>query len=63
MDTNSAGAAVQTNGLNAESAWRLIHDAMQGLKFGSVTLTVRDGKLIQVDRTAGEPLRRVGLLG
>lgn len=63
MDTNSAWAAMQTGGLNAESAWRLIREAMQGLKFGSVTLTVRDGQLIQVDRTAGDTLRRVGLLG
>jgi hypothetical protein len=63
METNTAWAAVQTTGLNAESAWRLIREAMQGLKSGLVTLTVRDGQLIQVDRAAGNSARRVGLLG
>lgn len=45
-------------GLADESAWRLIRDAMAGLKFGSVTLTVRDGLLIQVHRADGGAVLR-----
>jgi hypothetical protein len=48
----------QDEGLAADSAWRLIRDAMQGLKFGSIILTVRDGLLIQVNRAEGGALLR-----
>ena len=51
-------AAISTlerdQGLSPESAWRLIREAMQGLKLGSVTLTIRDGQLVQVDRADAE---------
>jgi hypothetical protein len=37
---------------------RLVHDALRGLQFGTVTLIVQDGKVIQVDRTEKTRVRR-----
>ena len=31
--------------------WSLIHDALSRLRFGSIQLTVHEGKLVQIDVT------------
>ncbi len=36
---------------NLSWAWRQIEDALRSLRFGSVTLLVQDGVIVQVDRT------------
>lgn len=36
---------------NARWAWRSIEEALRSLQFGSVTLLVQDGIVIQVERT------------
>jgi hypothetical protein len=38
--------------------WRHINDALRGLQFGTVTLIVQDGLVIQVDRTEKRRLPR-----
>jgi hypothetical protein len=37
---------------------RLIDNALRGLQFGTITLIVQDGKVIQVDRTEKTRVRR-----
>ena len=37
--------------LEQDEAMQLVQEALQGLKFGVVTITVQDGKVVQVDRT------------
>jgi hypothetical protein len=41
-----------------EATWRLVQDALRGMQFGTVTLTVQDGVVIQVDRTEKTRVRR-----
>jgi hypothetical protein len=41
-----------------ETVLHAIRDAMRGLQFGSVTLVVQDGLIIQVDRLEKNRLRR-----
>lgn len=41
-----------------DTVLRAIRDAMRGLQFGSVTLVVQDGLIIQVDRLEKNRLRR-----
>ncbi len=38
--------------------WKHLHDALRGLQFGTVTLIVQDGLVIQVDRTEKRRLTR-----
>ena len=40
-----------------ESTLQLIREALQNLKFGTVTLIVQDGLVIQVDRTERRRIR------
>ena len=37
--------------LNLRWTWQHIEDALRGLQFGSITLLVQDGVVVQVDRT------------
>jgi hypothetical protein len=52
----------QTNGatpFNArEQDWQQIHDALRGLRYGSVNIIVQDGVIVQVDRTEKHRLRQ-----
>lgn len=41
-----------------DPAWRLIREALQGLRFGSVTVIVQDGVVIQVERSEKKRLPR-----
>lgn len=36
---------------NLRWTWQRIEDALRGLQFGSITLLVQDGVVVQVDRT------------
>jgi hypothetical protein len=59
MSTNSApcsGAA--TNGrLPTEEELREISASLRGLRYGSVSIVVQDGVIIQIDRTEKKRLR------
>ena len=41
----------ETQNVNQAWTWQQIEDALRGLRFGSVTLLVQDGVVVQVDRT------------
>ena len=41
-----------------EATWRLVREALRGMQFGTVTLIVQDGVVIQVDRTEKTRVRR-----
>jgi hypothetical protein len=45
-----------------DAALQAIHDALRGLRFGSITVTVQDGVVVQVERLekrrVGRPARR-----
>jgi hypothetical protein len=43
---------------NEAQLWQHICDALRGLHFGTVTLIVQDGLVIQVDRTEKKRLPR-----
>ena len=38
--------------------WQHIRDALRGMQFGTVTLVVQDGRVVQVDRTEKRRLPR-----
>ncbi len=42
----------------ADVSWGVIREALRGLEFGSVTLIVQDGVLVQVERTEKRRFRR-----
>jgi hypothetical protein len=46
--TESASAPPRDPNLNW--AWRQLEEALRELRFGSVTLLVQDGRVVQVDR-------------
>ena len=46
------------SGANELPLWQHIRDALRGLHFGTVTLIVQDGLVIQVDRTERKRLPR-----
>lgn len=41
-----------------QQQWQSIRDALRGLRFGTVTIIVQDGVIIQIDRTEKRRLRR-----
>ena len=41
-------------------AWQFIEQALRGLRYGTVTVTVQDGVVVQVERTEKTRLRRGG---
>ncbi len=44
----------------AEGLWAHLEKALRGLRFGTVTLTVQDGVVVQVERTEKIRLPRGG---
>jgi len=48
--------------MHVEGQWpmRDIEEALRGLRFGTVTIIVQDGVVIQVDRTEKRRIRRGG---
>jgi hypothetical protein len=45
---------------NEAQLWQYIRDALRGMEFGTVTLVVQNGLVIQVDRTEKRRLQRRG---
>jgi len=44
-------------GTSQEPALRHVEDALRGLRFGTVTVIVQDGVVIQIDRTEKKRLK------
>ena len=42
------------------TALRYVEDALRGLQYGTVTITVRDGVIVQVERTERRRFQRGG---
>jgi hypothetical protein len=53
LPTNDKPAAAE-----GEPTWNNIQDALRGLQFGSVTLIVQDGLIVQIDRLERRRLPR-----
>lgn len=51
------GEGASTPQDNSDSAWRVVRDAVKGLQFGTVTVIVQDGVVVQVERTERRRLR------
>jgi hypothetical protein len=56
-------SAPQSNPPSSEQGLRSeelaqIHDALRGLKFGTVNVIVQDGVVVQIDRTEKRRIRR-----
>src|SRR5882724_11559743 len=58
MEQNRAEKADIEKGQLSDTSLRAIRDALRDLEFGSVTLIVQDGLVIQVDRLEKRRLRR-----
>jgi hypothetical protein len=43
---------------STDPTWRLVQESLRGMQFGTVTLIVQDGVVIQVDRTEKTRVRR-----
>ncbi len=55
---NSPPAGIGTNGrMPTEDELREIAASLRGLRFGSVSIVVQDGVIIQIDRTEKKRLR------
>jgi hypothetical protein len=48
---DEAGPRPAGPGRDRPSAWQHIEQALRGLQFGSVTVIVQDGVVVQVERT------------
>jgi hypothetical protein len=46
----AARSLPEGNKAPAEQPWREIQEALQGLQYGSVTVVVQDGHVVQVER-------------
>lgn len=49
--TRTEAADGQRGAANTDAALRRIGDALHGLRYGSVTVIVQDGVVVQIDRT------------
>lgn len=44
-------SASASNEVDVETAFEQIRQALRGLRYGNVTVTVQDGVIVQIDRT------------
>ena len=51
LGNGQAAAAARNSGEHGTHALERIREALQGLRFGTVTVIVQDGVVVQVDRT------------
>jgi len=51
LGNGHAAPAAQNSGEHGAHALERIRDALRGLRFGTVTVIVQDGVIVQVDRT------------
>lgn len=56
IDRPAPGAA--DSDATRDGEWQQIREALRGLRFGSVSIIVQDGVVIQIDRTEKRRLRR-----
>jgi len=61
-DKRYAGDASETSGADAKGPWPMqdIEGALRGMRFGSVTIIVQDGVVIQLERTEKRRFQRRG---
>ena len=67
LPSDSNASAANTNGANngahldrLQAAIEQIRDALRGLRYGSLTIQVQDGVVVQIDRTEKRRLQRPG---
>jgi len=58
MEENRAEPTFVEKGQLTDASLRAVRDALKNLEFGSVTLIVQDGLVIQIDRLEKRRLRR-----
>lgn len=60
MSNNSVLSEANSNGRDdrLNSALEQIRDALRGLRYGSLTIQVQDGVVVQIDRTEKRRLQR-----
>jgi hypothetical protein len=59
-ETHSAANAPSSAGDRGRQALREVEDALRGLQYGTVTIIVQDGVVVQVERTERRRLHRPG---
>jgi hypothetical protein len=57
INPGTAGATVEGGSSPTEPAIDHIRDALRGLRFGTVSIVVQDGLVVQIDRTEKRRLR------
>jgi hypothetical protein len=50
-ENRSSDAAPTTIGANLHWTLRQVEEALRGLRFGTVILSIQDGRVVQVERT------------
>ena len=61
MSSSSGPHSSHRPDADRDSELQQIREALAGLKFGSVTIVVQDGVIVQIDRTEKKRLQRRGL--
>ena len=56
--TESSSAAGQPAEAVSGAEWNQIRDALRGLKYGTVSIVVQDGVIVQIDRLEKRRIRR-----
>lgn len=56
MDTSLPPNALASDGGRQETAIEQIRNALHGLRYGNVVVTVHDGRVVQIDRTEKQRL-------
>jgi hypothetical protein len=56
MKDNAQG---ETFGEQESDTWKVVKDALRGLRFGTVKLIVQDGMIVRVERTENRLLPKI----
>jgi len=59
-DSNANGSSAANRDDRLQGALEQIRDALRGLRYGSLTIQVQDGVVVQIDRTEKRRLQRPG---
>ena len=59
MDTSLKSSPNDSPEPPRDEAWEQIREALRGLQFGTISITVQDGVIVQIDRTEKRRIRRV----
>jgi hypothetical protein len=60
MGQDSAARGADSNESRHEAALAQVQLALRGLRFGTITITVQDGVVVQIERTEKFRLKRSG---